>query len=71
MRDEQEKGPPEKKEMGVQCNIIGGPLFLEEEESDEDEMEYSDNSDEDPDWLPGDEPMSSDDDELEEIEDIM
>ena len=68
--DEPEQGPPEKKEMGVQCSIIGGPLFLDEEDSDDDGMEYSDNSDDDPDWLPGDESTSSDD-ELEEIEDTM
>ena len=68
--DEPGHGVQEKKAMGVQCSIIGGPLFLDEEDSEDDGMEYSDNSDDDPDWLPGDESMSSDD-ELEEIENTM
>ena len=64
---------PEVKETGVQCTIIGGPLFLDEEGSttdDDDEIVYTDNPDDDPDWLPGDDD-STDSEELEEIEDTM
>ena len=63
--------PIQKREQGVQCNLIGGQLILDEEESSDDEDEFYDNPDVDPDWLPGDEDSDNDDDDLVEMEDTM
>ena len=55
----------------MQCNIIGGQLFLDEEvSSDDEDLEFTDDLDNDPNWLPGDESSDSDD-EFEKIEDTM